>query len=134
MVPGSPPQLRMRTMKRFDPESKCKKCGSGNSYYRYFAAWGRTGECIRHLCRDCGFAWSEAPLDSGPVVEGVHALADRIVGDESIKCYVKGTPTGIECQILSSPSPGGQKVSVGWGNTWQEAVVDAKRNLDANYD
>ena len=55
-------------MRKFDPESKCPKCGEGNASTRWFRAGSYYG-CVpqEHLwreCQRCGFGWSEAPVDA----------------------------------------------------------------------
>lgn len=59
-------------MKRYSKKSKCEKCGGSdvsssycNDWLRYHASHQAkhiADEVIHRYCRNCGYAWNEAPL------------------------------------------------------------------------
>lgn len=59
-------------MERFDPHSRCPKCGSESAAtYEYHHAniagrmCGTNEEHMHRICPECGANWAEAPLDAG---------------------------------------------------------------------
>ena len=50
-----------KEMKRYDPQSRCPKCGHTDAAVKYDRA--KSMEVLRRTCR-CGYEWTERPLDS----------------------------------------------------------------------
>ena len=48
-------------MKKYDPKTKCVKCGSGHAAVRFVATVLEDG--MKHVCCTCGHYWFEVPLD-----------------------------------------------------------------------
>lgn len=59
---------------KFDRDRACRKCG-GSARFRY--SYGS----IDRTCNDCGFTWTEAPLDKGEETAFAKAVKKARGGD-----------------------------------------------------
>lgn len=83
-------------MDRYDPKGKCSKCGCRDikdehreEYIPGDEPWERISralgnelksrpEHIRRTCKNCDFAWMDAPLDAETEKDGLDKMTDRI--------------------------------------------------------
>lgn len=51
-------------MERYDPKSKCPKCGHDYVLSNYNPNFGSTQDVVKRTCKKCGYSWEQLPLDS----------------------------------------------------------------------
>ncbi len=96
------------TLKPFDRNAKCSRCGGANVSFRWaLASIPESTEIMFRQCKECGYEWIEACLDTVPSPEypeepTIHGEKGKVVFPKTVSAGMPTTPR--------PPAPVGQGI------------------------